>query len=213
LKRREYLACHIAREAILPSDMMKWTLEGKLPYFSAFVELERLMEDESLACPISSSAMFKPQRAIPVQKLESFAAAIAHCIGLELPPVNFHAIAYRYLKKLSLPVEKILPYACHIYEWSMPPDLWLSFTKDCFRLLTHVCVVSILVIAIKILYNINGYGDWEKSLSRNVGAKDNGEMDTTFGKDSAKHPIGCQKHKMDSDALLQHLHAIYNEIA
>lgn len=216
-----YLACHVAREAILPSDLMKWTCEGKLPYFSTFVEIERRMGHPSIACPISSSVMFRPQRAVSVQKLESFAASIAQFIGLELPPVNFYAIAYRYLEKLSLPVEKILPYACRIYEWSMPPDSWLSLSTNYFRLPTHVCVVSILVVAIRILYNINGYGEWEKSLSHNDGAKDNVEMGTTFashdghdfGKNSAEDPIGPQKHKLDSAGLLQHLHSIYNEIA
>ncbi|KEH29974.1 TATA box-binding protein associated factor RNA polymerase I subunit B-like protein [Medicago truncatula] len=196
-----YLACHIAREAIMPSDMIKWTCEGKLPYFSAFLELESRM-GPPVACPISSSLMFRPQRALSVHKLESCASSISQFIGLELPPVNFYALAYRYLEKLSLPVEKILPYACRIYEWSMSPDLWLSLSKDYFKLPTHVCVVSVLVVAIRILYNINGYGEWEKSLSHNDSAKD-----------SAKDPVEQQKHELDCTGLLQHLHAIYNEIA
>lgn len=196
-----YLACHIAREAIMPSDMIKWTCEGKLPYFSAFLELESRM-GPPVACPISSSLMFRPQRALSVHKLESCASSISQFIGLELPPVNFYALAYRYLEKLSLPVEKILPYACRIYEWSMSPDLWLSLSKDYFKLPTHVCVVSVLVVAIRILYNINGYGEWEKSLSQNDSAKD-----------SAEDPVEQQKHELDCTGLLQHLHAIYNEIA
>ncbi|XP_058729069.1 TATA box-binding protein-associated factor RNA polymerase I subunit B-like isoform X1 [Vicia villosa] len=197
-----YLACHIAREAIMPSDIIKWAREGRLPYLSAFVEIEKRMKHPSIACPISSSYMFRPKRALSVYKLESHASSIAQFIGLELPPVNFYALAYRYLEKLSLPVEKILPYACRIYEWSMPPDLWLSLSKDYFRLPTHVCVVSVLVVAIRILYNINGYGDWEKSLSHNGSAKD-----------SAKNPAEHRKHDLDCAGLLQHLHATYNEIA
>ncbi|KAL2988909.1 hypothetical protein AAZX31_11G109400 [Glycine max] len=219
-----FLACHVAREAVLPSDMMKWTLEGKLPYFSAFVEIEKHMGQPTSACPISSSVMFRPQQAIPVQKLESFAASIAQFIGLELPPVNFYAIAYLFLQKLSLPVEKILPYACRIYEWSMPPDLWLSLSSNYFRLPTHVCVMSIVVVAIRILYNINGFGEWEKSLSRDDDAKDNSEMGNAFAsdnghdfgkesKDSAEDQVGSQKHELDSAWLLQHLQARYNEIA
>ncbi|KAK7291153.1 hypothetical protein RIF29_06071 [Crotalaria pallida] len=226
-----YLACHVAREAVLPSDMMKWTLEGKLPYFSAFVEIEKRMGYPSSACPFSSSVMFRPQRGVSVQKLESSAASIAQSIGLELPPVNFYAIAYRYLQKLSLSDKKILPYACRIYEWSMPPDLWLSLSKNYFRLPTHVCVMSILVVAIRILYNINGFGGWEKSLSHNGGAsskptisstlKDNGEIGTAFAshnghncfKDSDEDPVGPQKHELDSAGLLHHLEARYNEIA
>ncbi|CAL0322425.1 unnamed protein product [Lupinus luteus] len=226
-----FLACHVAREAILPSDMMKWTLEGKLPYFSAFVEIERRMGYPSNACPICSSVMFRPQRAVSVQKLESCAASIAQSIGLELPPVNFYAIAYRYLKKLALSVKKILPYACRIYEWSMPPDLWLSLSKNYFRLPTHVCVMSILVVAIRILYNINGFGEWEKSLSHNGGAsskpsisstlKDNGEMGTAFSahelddhcKDSYEDSMRSQNHELDSAGLIHHLETRFNEIA
>ncbi|XP_020214063.1 TATA box-binding protein-associated factor RNA polymerase I subunit B [Cajanus cajan] len=219
-----FLACHVAREAVLPSDMMKWTCEGKLPYFSAFVEIEKRIGQPSSACPISSSVMFRPQRAVPVQKLESFAASIAQFIGLELPPVNFYAIAYLYLQKLSLPVEKVLPYACRIFEWSMPPDLWLSLSSNYFKLPTHVCVMSILVVAIRILYNINGFGEWEKSLYRTDDAKDNNEMGNAFAsenghdfgiesKDSAEDLGGPQKHKLDSAWLLQHLQARYNEIA
>jgi len=218
-----YLACHVAREPVLPSDMMKWTSEGKLPYFSAFIEIEKRMGQPSSACPISSSVMFRPQRAVPVQKLESFAASIAQLIGLELPPVNFYAIAYRYLKKLSLPVEKILPYACRIYEWSMPPCLWLSLSTKYFRLPTHVYVMSILIVAIRILYNINGFGEWENSLARNDDAVDNNEMGNAFStnnghdfgkesKDSAEDQVGPQKHELDSAWLIQHLQARYNEI-
>ncbi|KAK2381677.1 TATA box-binding protein-associated factor RNA polymerase I subunit B [Trifolium repens] len=147
-------ACHIAKEAIMPSDMIKWAREGKLLDFSGFVELERKMGHPTIACPISSSYMFRPQRALLVHKLESHASSLAQFIGLQLPPVNFYALAYRCLKKLSLPVEKILPYACRIYEWSISPDL-LSLSKDYFRLPTHVCVVSVLIVAIRILYNIN----------------------------------------------------------
>ncbi|CAJ2679381.1 TATA box-binding protein associated factor RNA polymerase I subunit [Trifolium pratense] len=197
-----YLACHIAREAIMPSDMIKWAREGKLPYFSAFVEVERKMGHPTIACPISSSYMFRPQRALSVHKLESHASSLAQFIGLQLPPVNFYALAYRYLKKLSLPVEKILPYACRIYEWSMSPDLWLSLSKDYFGLPTHVSVVSVLVVAIRILYNINGYGVWEKSLSYNDSAKD-----------STKDPKEHKQRELDCTGLLQHLQGIYIEIA
>ncbi|XP_004152882.1 TATA box-binding protein-associated factor RNA polymerase I subunit B isoform X2 [Cucumis sativus] len=158
-----FLACHVAREAILPTDIIKWSLEGKLPYYAAFVDIESRIGKTSRACPISSKLMHRPSRISSLQKLESLAASIAHTIGLNLPPVNFHSIACRYLNKLALPVDKILPHACRIYEWSMPPDLWLSTNE--LRLPSRVCVMSILIIAMRILYNLHGFGEWEKSLS------------------------------------------------
>ncbi|KAA8529425.1 hypothetical protein F0562_033776 [Nyssa sinensis] len=180
-----YLACHIMREAVLPTDILKWSLEGRLPYFDAFVQIEKQIGPPSKACPIRSIVMFRPSQAIPLQKLESQAASIAQIIGLELPPVNFYLIASRYLKQLSLPVDKILPQACRIFEWSMPPELWLSANE--FRLPTRVCVMSILIVAIRILYNINGFGKWEMSLSSSSGlsslADQKEKMNTTCNSD------------------------------
>ncbi|GAB2295806.1 hypothetical protein Dimus_029961 [Dionaea muscipula] len=149
-----FLACHVVREPILPTDIHKWVLKGKLPYLSAFVEIEKYIKRPSITCPLTASYMFRPSKAIPLSKLESLATSIAERIGLSLPPVNFSGIASRYLKQLCLPVEKILPYARRISDWSMPPDLWSSTNES--RLPTRVCVMSIVIVAIRILYNING---------------------------------------------------------
>ncbi|KAL3520479.1 hypothetical protein ACH5RR_018628 [Cinchona calisaya] len=158
-----FLGCHVAREAILPTDILKWTLEGKLPYFAAFVEIEKQLGPPSSACPISSSLMFRPTKTISSQKLEALAASVAREIGLNLPPVNFYGIASRFLRHLSIPVKSILQQACRIYEWSMPPELYISANKA--RLPARVGVMSILIVTIRILYDLNGFGKWEMSLS------------------------------------------------
>lgn len=192
-----FLACHVGREPILPTDMVQWSIEGKLPYFSAFIEIEKNIGAPSSACPLSSSLMFRPSESVSSQKLESLAASIAQVIGLELPPVNFYGIASRYLEKLSLPEDKILPQAQLIQEWSMPPDLWLSLSEK--RLPTRVCVMSILIVAIRILYNINGFGVWEKSLSED-------ECSSTSDRNVEN------SNEFDTKKLLQKLHARYDEI-
>uniref|UniRef100_A0A2P2Q3E9 Uncharacterized protein MANES_01G185700 n=1 Tax=Rhizophora mucronata TaxID=61149 RepID=A0A2P2Q3E9_RHIMU len=200
-----FLACHVVREAILPTDIVRWSVEGKLPYFTAHVEIEKRFEQPSPACPLSPSLMFRPSHPIPVQKLESMAASIADSIGLHLPPVNFYQIAYRYLQKLSLPIEKILPHSCRIYEWSMPPELWLSMND--LRLPTRVGVMSILIVAVRILYNINGFGEWERSLSDKTGipssSHDNSRLDSTSSSgmkcDTEKCSISPLHEMDDSD--------------
>ncbi|CAL1373853.1 unnamed protein product [Linum trigynum] len=194
-----FLACHVAREAILPTDIVKWSVEGKLPYFGAHVEIVKRFAQPSLACPISPALMFRPSQPIPVQKLEAMAARIAKRIGLNLPPVNFYAVASRYLDQLSVPGEKILPHACRIYEWSMPPDLWLSTNE--LRIPTRVCAMAILVVSIRILYNLNGFGAWERSLCLSKGSSE------IFAKSE-----GVQTSGFDSEELLQNLEAEYNEI-
>lgn len=221
-----FLACHVAREAVLPTDIVKWSVEGKLPYFDAHVEIEKHFGHSSPACCISSSLMFRPMQAVPIQKLEPVAASIAESIGLHLPPVYFYGIAYRYLRQLSLPVEKILPHACRIYEWSMPPDLWFSTNE--LRLPSRVCVLSILIVAIRIIYNINGFGAWEGSLpgytsrldfpcssQMRVDEKDPGSPHKLD--DSDEKSIGNRSHvqrsELDSAELLRNLDAKYNEIS
>ncbi|XP_030513668.1 TATA box-binding protein-associated factor RNA polymerase I subunit B isoform X2 [Rhodamnia argentea] len=230
-----FLACHVAREPILPTDIIKWSVEGKLPYFAAFLDIEKNIGPPSAACPLSSNLMFRPSQAVPSQKVEAMAASIALSLGLELPPVNFYAICSRYLNQLCLPAAKIFPHACRIQEWSMPPDLWLSANE--LRLPTRVCVMSILVVAIRILYNIHGFGEWEKSLtdqqdmtstsSDQVGSK-------TTGSSGMKEDVGngsgfCSgagddfdtrleaevsdgdKSDLDATELLQKLNARYND--
>lgn len=221
-----FLACHVAKEVVLPTDIVRWTLEGRLPYFSAFCEVEKRMGRPTKACPISSMVMFRPSRAVSFQKLESLAASVADSIGLDLPPVNFYAIALRYLHDLRLPADKILPDAIKIYEWSMPPGLWLSTNES--RLPTRVCVMSILMVAIRMLYNINGFGEWERSLSPSgaasvksaSGSKGNGNggMDTNFafhdyGEHSDKVPVRPQQPEWDAARLLHHLHTLYDGVA
>ncbi|TMW85721.1 hypothetical protein EJD97_022665 [Solanum chilense] len=225
-----FLVCHVAREAILPTDILKWTLEGKLPYFAAFLEIEKQLGPPSRSCPISTGRMFRPIRTVTLQKLESLAASIARKIGLELPSVNFHAIAARYLKNLSLPVEKILPRACQVYEWSMPPELYLSDNDS--RLPSRVCVMSILIVTMRILYDLNG-GKWEliSSCSNNlVSAVENGAGECGFScnargavaeedsasRDSDHHDSSSAlSEKSNSDALklLKILEEKYSELS
>ncbi|XLR09590.1 hypothetical protein HN51_046202 [Arachis hypogaea] len=76
------MSCCKGIKPVLPSDLIKGTLEAKIPYISAFVEIERCLGRPSSACPISSGVMFKPQRVLTVLKLETFAASIAQFIGL-----------------------------------------------------------------------------------------------------------------------------------
>ncbi|KAI3725991.1 hypothetical protein L1987_65788 [Smallanthus sonchifolius] len=220
-----FLACHLAREPILSTDIIKWTLEGKLPYFAAFVQIEKQIGPPTNACPLSSSRMFRPIQAISMQKLESLAASIAQSIGLDLPPVNFYAIALRYLKRLSLPVNIILPHACRIYEWSMPHELWLSANE--FRLPTRAFILSILIVSIRMLYNIHGFGKWEMSLSCPVKREDvieskvnntdelsqpcssESDVDDSAAEPYSKRP---EQSNLDATEILVLLHSKYNEL-
>ncbi|CAM0948896.1 unnamed protein product [Alopecurus aequalis] len=167
-----FLACHVAREAILPTDIYRWAMEGKLPYLAAFTQVDKLLGSPPKHCPLNARQLFRPVRVIGAWQLEAAAGSIARRIGLRLPSVNFYAIAQRYLNELSLPIGRILPHACRIYEWTMPAELWLSSNPA--RVPTRVCVMAILIVALRVQYNINGQGIWEEisKAGRNQGGSD-----------------------------------------
>ncbi|GJM88320.1 hypothetical protein PR202_ga04370 [Eleusine coracana subsp. coracana] len=121
-----FLSCHVAREAVLPTDIYKWSMEGKIPYMAAFTEVDKLLGRSMQECPLDARQLFRPVRVIGAWQLETAAGSIAARIGLRLPSVNFYAIALRCLKDLSVPSDRIISHACRIYEWAMPSELWLS---------------------------------------------------------------------------------------
>ncbi|KAH9323592.1 hypothetical protein KI387_018231 [Taxus chinensis] len=55
-----FLACHTAREAVLPTDVIKWALEGKLPYLAAFVNIEKMLSSVSQQWPLSPKYLLRP---------------------------------------------------------------------------------------------------------------------------------------------------------
>ncbi|KAG2619925.1 hypothetical protein PVAP13_3NG143702 [Panicum virgatum] len=191
-----FLACHIAREAILPTDIYKWAMEGKIPYLAVFTKVDRLLGSlqQLQDCPLDAGQLFRPVRVIGAWQLEASAGSIAQRVGLRLPSVNFYAIAQRCLKDLSLPVDKILPQACRIYEWATPAELWLSSNPA--RVPTRVYVMAILVVTLRVLYNINGQGIWEIcEEGRNAGGSDTDANAPTFKKldDSNSEEFGMRE--------------------
>jgi len=151
-----FLACHVAREAILPSDIYRWAMEGNVPYLAAFTEVDTFLGSSLQDCPFDVRQLFRPVRVIGAWQLEAAAGSIAQRVGLGLPPVNFYAISQRCLKDLSLPIDRILPHACRIYEWAMPAELWFSSNPS--RIPTRVCVMAILIVSLQVIDNINGQG-------------------------------------------------------
>ncbi|KAJ3708138.1 hypothetical protein LUZ61_011843 [Rhynchospora tenuis] len=157
------LSCHLAREPVLPTDIIDWVREAKLPYLSLFLEMDRYIGTTLAACPLKNRTMFRPTLILGSWQLEAVAGKIAEKIGLHLPPVNFYAVARRWLEELSLPME-ILLRACRVYEWLLPTELWIS-ANGVVGFPSRVVVMSVLVITLRILYDINDHGSWEKNLS------------------------------------------------
>ncbi|KAL1215299.1 TATA box-binding protein-associated factor RNA polymerase I subunit B [Cardamine amara subsp. amara] len=213
---------NIAGAPILPNDIVRWAREGKIPYLTCFLKIQEQMGKRSAACPVEASKMFRPFQIVSAQMLEAQAASIADIIGLPLPPVNFYGIASNYLKRLSIPEDKTLDLVRLIHTWSMPPDLYLS--KNELRLPTRVCVMSILIVAIRMIYNINGSGVWERSFGLDKASSEADMVCEEF--DSPVHDEEVSETKsgaaesldvtkateFDTEELLKNLEAKYHEI-
>ncbi|VVA92444.1 unnamed protein product [Arabis nemorensis] len=218
-----FLACHKAGAPILPTDIVRWAREGEILFLSSFLKISEQME-EITACPVPISVMFRPQTIVSAQMLEVRAALIADIIGMPLPPVNFYGIASNYLQRLSIPEDKVLDLVCLIQNWSMPPGLYLS--KNELKLPTRVCVMSIIIVAIRILYNINGFGVWERSLGL-VGASEadvnSEESDSPIHDEieelSETNSVAAESSEFtkatefDTEELLKKLESRYHEVA
>ncbi|CDY32526.1 BnaA09g50700D [Brassica napus] len=197
-----FLACHKAGAPVLPTDIVRWAREGKLPYQSCFLKIQELMGERTATCPVGASVMFRPDEIVSAHNLEAQAASIADVIGLVLPPVNFHGIALNYLKRLSVPVDKVMDL---VRLWAMPSEIYLS--KSQHRLPTRVFVMSILIVAIRMLYNINGFGMWEKSLVDDDASEESGDDD-----DGELIQVKKVATEFDTKELMKTLEKKYHEL-
>ncbi|KAF0910470.1 hypothetical protein E2562_002929 [Oryza meyeriana var. granulata] len=201
-----FLACHVARETVLPTDIYRWTMEAKLPYVAVFTEVDKLLGSSVNDCPLDSRQLFRPTRVLGAWQLEAAAGSIAQRIGLLLPSVNFYSIAQRFLKELSMPIEKILPHACRIYEWAMPAELWLSSNPA--RVPSRVCVIAILIVSLRVLYGINGQGIWE-----NIAQTESADgSDPEASPPHSLKPDSSNNEEFDARELLCTLAASYDKI-
>lgn len=104
--------------------------------------------------PIEPKTMFKPGNVVGARAVELLAGHIAERIGLQLSPVNYHALSARLLHAMKLPVEKLSVYTHRIYEWYCPAGLWLTSKES--ALPTRVYVMAMIIIVLKVLYKLDG---------------------------------------------------------
>lgn len=169
-----FLVCHLAREPILPTDIINWAFEGALPYLSAHTSIGKRSTWGTQPTPASLKEMFKPLRMTNARMVEFLASLIAKRMGLQLPPVNFHMISKRFLQELDLSIERFAPYVCRLFEWFPISGLWLSSHTN--SLPSRVYVMAMLVVMFKLLYKLDGSCN-KKSSSSSDGNEPDVELD------------------------------------
>lgn len=181
-----YLACYVAREPILPTDITDWAYEGSLPYLAAFTELKNpLVRDgvvvvDSIQFPLDVKTMFQPKNVTGARNIEYLAGHIAQRIGLQMASVNFHGILCRFVSQLGLSVTRFALYGDRLYQWYAPPGLWLSARED--ALPTRVYVMAMLVVILKIFYKLDGRKHLEQDAAQDHSGDTAIERDTEVRK-------------------------------
>lgn len=90
----------------------------------------------------------------------------------------------------------------------MPSDLYLS--KNVLRLPTRVCVMSVLIVAVRMVYNINGFGVWERSLGLDMSNEP--DVVSLFDGEELSETADAELSD-DTEELLKNLEAKYDVAA
>ncbi|XP_024542729.1 TATA box-binding protein-associated factor RNA polymerase I subunit B [Selaginella moellendorffii] len=154
-----FLACYVIREPVLATDISTWAGQGSLPYLTAFLSMQpkRFSGPDLKAIHVAEldpRNLFRPLFLSNASMIELLAAHVASRLELELPTVNFQAISLSLLKKLGIGKDEVMGILERLYQWYTPDGLWLSARKRAFP--TSAYVTAMLIVALKILYNVYG---------------------------------------------------------
>ena len=149
-----FLACHWLREPVLPTDLVQLQLENRLPYmaawkllpdprnFSGLPELDRLLQ------VLREYGVMRPISFCSARKIEFWGAEVASKLALDLPPVNYHLLAIRFLQDLRLPLAPLVPIVERLMDLLVPSPLWLTTWVG--ALPARVTVMALVLLALKL---------------------------------------------------------------
>ncbi|KAL3691095.1 hypothetical protein R1sor_004746 [Riccia sorocarpa] len=208
------------KSLLFPVELSLGQREGKLPFLTAHIELSKPSGNHipntiggSQRFPLDAKLMFQPKNVIGARAVELLAGHIAERIGLQLPPVNYHALSCRLLHALKLPVETLSVYTRRIYEWYCPAGLWLTSKES--ALPTRVYIMAMIIIVLKVLYRLDGRVEGQTPESETAlngkGSLDNDETEKADKEatedmqvdhqepDNPDDDVTSQKHKINMD--------------
>ena len=96
-----YYACRLLRLWITPADLVKWCMQGDLPYYRLF---SKLPDDKKKMLANNSKYMFQLEVLSPTL-IFYHTVKISEVIGKAIPPLNTPLIAKTYIIGLGLPLE------------------------------------------------------------------------------------------------------------
>jgi hypothetical protein len=150
------LACWHQREAVSPLDLVRWTLNGELPY----LDFPTRCRDALLQCQgVMTQGFLTPSGAPDPVMLYHEAVEMARGVNLECPPINVGLWLGRFADELQLAPE-VVPVALTLHDVyrNAPPFGCLQPAGTLLHPWAEV--MSLLVMAARLTYGVgSGEGD------------------------------------------------------
>eukprot|EP00884_Botryococcus_braunii_P015287 jgi/Botrbrau1/2441/Bobra.0395s0062.1 len=145
-----FLTCWLARKAIFASDIIRWVVNGQLPFMNIAPYLGHLSGPSSMHL----HKILNRSRGLPSPiRLTVIAANHAQALGLVLPPVNAAACLQRFTTELNLPTE-LHQSALEIFEiHRMGSPVTYLFPHH--QVNPHAEVMASLIVTIKMIYSLD----------------------------------------------------------
>lgn len=159
-------------------ELYDWVNTGDMPYYSALLDMP---SDLLHQLPATYRNRLEPYRQLRPEGLQSAVLDLASWyhldVGMILPPLNFHLLARKYIKDLSLPLEVYHMMECivHIAGCTFTFPDFTSIGQEPMCELPEPQLAASIIIAAKVLYPFNGSDGLGRDMRINwdVWAKEN----------------------------------------
>lgn len=149
-----YVACARHREALLPCDLSRMAMEGTMPYLNANAIFKKAFGAEiTRELPSENAFQITTVRAPTPERIVATAAYVAAKIGVQLPPVNASGLLTRFVRELNLHAG-VRAAAHRTLSLYLSPALWYG-APECVGT-PEAAVMATLVVALKMLYGLDG---------------------------------------------------------
>jgi len=145
------LALWQAGDPVSSTDLIRWTLNGRLPLLALPHVCAPMLAAGALEFPLP---LLQPAGVQGAHDLELTAAAMAEAVALQLPPLNVPAHLHRAARVLGLP-DAVQVAAVRVWQAVRDGDITCRLTtRPTSAPFTQALVP--LVVALKLLYGLNG---------------------------------------------------------
>ncbi|KAK3256214.1 hypothetical protein CYMTET_34639 [Cymbomonas tetramitiformis] len=140
-----YLGCVWLREAVLTADLVRWAVEGRLPFMSAH---SHLSQEVRLAAPWTRLC---PRDIPSASDVDIAASTLLQELQLQMPPLNVPLLVRKCLLELGLE-EGLLEPICRLHSLLSHPDVWLEGRPVFAIKQPQKHIMALVLVTLSLLY-------------------------------------------------------------